>query len=345
MWDRFLRACRREPVDRTPVWFMRQAGRYMPEYRALRERWGILDIIRTPELALEVTLQPVGAFQPDAAIVFSDILPILAGMGLDLEYARGEGPVIHNPVRSMADVAALSGAGVEETTSFTVEAVRLAARELGGRTPVIGFAGAPFTLATYAVEGGASRNHTRVKGLMFEDPAAWSALMERLAGAAGAYLKAQADAGASALQVFDSWAGALAPHDYRQYVLPYTRRTVEIASEAGVPVILFSTGTAGFLEDIAAVGAQVIGVDWRVDLDTAWERIGSEQAIQGNLDPVALLAAWPALRDRADDVLARAAGRAGHIFNLGHGILPDTSPDNVRRLVEHVHRVTERLTA
>lgn len=345
MWDRFLRACARQPVDRTPVWFMRQAGRYMPEYRALRERWGILDLIRTPELAVQVTLQPVNAFQPDAAIVFSDILPLLAGMGLELEYARGEGPVIHNPIRSAADVAALGGTGVGETTSFTIEAIRLAARELKGRTPIIGFAGAPFTLACYAVEGGSSLHHMRVKGLMREDPTAWTALMKRLAEASGLYLKAQAEAGAAALQVFDSWAGALAPQDYRQHVLPYTRRTVEIASEAGVPVILFSTGTAGFLEDMATAGASVMGVDWRVDLDIAWDRIGAGVALQGNLDPVALLAAWPSVRSSADDVLARAAGRVGHIFNLGHGILPDTSPDNVRRLVDHVHMATERVTA
>jgi uroporphyrinogen decarboxylase len=344
MWDRFLRACRREPVDRTPVWFMRQAGRYMPEYRALRERWGILDIISTPELAAEVTMQPVRAFEPDAAIVFSDILPILTDLGLKLEYARGEGPVIHNPVRRAADVAALASDG-SDATQLVASAVKLVAAELDGRTPLIGFAGAPFTLATYSIEGGGSVKHERTKGLMLDDPGAWSGLMSRLAEAAGRHLVAQAEAGAQALQIFDSWAGALSPHDYRTHVAPHTRHTIAMAAGAGVPVIFFSTQTTGFLEDVTALGADVVSVDWRVDIDAAWQRIGPERAIQGNLDPATLMAPWPALVERIDDILHRAGDRPGHIFNLGHGVLPNTDPVTARRVKEHVHRSTERVAA
>lgn len=337
---RFLAACRREPVDCTPVWFMRQAGRYMPEYRALRERYGILEIIQNPELALEVTLQPLAAFPLDAAIIFADILPLLSGMGLALEFVRGEGPLIHNPIRGAADIAALADPPVEESLGFTLDAIRLTCAELGGRLPLIGFSGAPFTLACYAIEGGASRNYERAKGLMYGDPAAWDDLMGRLAERVGRYLAAQAAAGAQALQLFDSWAGALSPADYRRFVLPYSRRAIALAAASGVPVIHFGTGTAGFLEDFAGAGGDVLGLDWRVDLDRAWDRIGPERAVQGNLDPVALFAPWERLRAEANAVLARAAGRPGHIFNLGHGILPGTPVDQVRRLAEHVHAAT-----
>lgn len=337
--DRFLRACRREPVDATPIWLMRQAGRYMSEYRALRERYGILEIIRAPELALEVTLQPIHAFDVDAAIVFADILTLLPGMGLDLSFARGEGPIIHNPPRSASDIARLGDTPIEESVGFTLEAIRLARRELDGRRPLIGFSGAPFTLACYALEGGSSRHYAIAKGLMFSDPAAWDALMTKLADRVGRYLVAQAAAGAQALQLFDSWVGALAPADYRAHVLPYTRRALAAARTAGVPVIHFGTGTAGLLGDIAASGADVVSVDTGIDLDRAWSAVG-DRAIQGNLDPVALLGGWDAVRVRADDVLARAAGRPGHIFNLGHGVLPQTDPDIVRRLVDHVHQAS-----
>jgi len=339
MWDRFLRACRREPVDCTPVWFMRQAGRYMPEYRALRERYGILELIKTPELAAEVTRQPLAAFELDAAIIFADILPLLEGMGLGLDFVRGEGPVIHNPLRRAADIDALVDPPVEESIGYTIETVRLMRAELDGRTPLIGFSGAPFTLAAYAIEGGSSRNYVRTKGLMLEDPAAWHRLLGKLSERVGRYLAAQARAGAQAVQLFDSWAGALSPEDYRAHVLPHSRRAIELAAQSGVPVIHFATDTGGFLEDFAAAGADVIGLDWRVDLDRGWERVGPGFAIQGNLDPVALNAPWEALRTRADAVLARAGGRAGHIFNLGHGILPETPVDNVKRLAEHVHGV------
>jgi len=340
MWDRFLRACRRQPVDRTPVWFMRQAGRYMPEYRALRERYGLLELIKTPELAVEVTRQPLQAFDLDAAIIFADILPLLEGMGLELEFVGGEGPVIHNPVRTMADVDALADPPVEESAGYTLAAIRLTRAEIDGRTPLIGFSGAPFTLASYAIEGGASRHFVRTKGLMAEAPEAWHRLMGRLAERVGRYLAAQAAAGAQALQLFDSWVGALGPDDYRDYVAPHSRRAIDVARTAGVPVIHFATETAGFLEDFAAAGGDVIGVDWRLDLDRAWDRVGPDRAVQGNLDPVALFAPWEVLRARADGVLARANGRTGHIFNLGHGILPGTPVDNVKRLAEHVHAVT-----
>ena len=342
MQGRFLAACRRQPVDRTPVWFMRQAGRYMPEYRAIRERYGLLEIIRAPELALEVTLQPVRAFDLDAAIVFADILPLLEGMGLKLEFVGGEGPVVGGALRTAADIERLADPPIEESLGYTLEAVRLARQALGGRVPVIGFSGAPFTLASYAVEGGATRHFERTKGLMYAEPAAWGRLMGRLAERVGRYLAAQAAAGAEALQLFDSWAGALAPEDYRAHVLPYTRRAIELASAAGVPIIHFATGTAGYLEDLAAAGGDVVGLDWRVDLDVAWARLGEGVAVQGNLDPVALVGEWEPLRRRADGTLARALGREGHVFNLGHGILPDTPPDNVARLVDYVHQATDR---
>lgn len=342
MWDRFLRACRGQDVDRTPVWFMRQAGRYMAEYRALRERYGILELIKDPALATEVTLQPVKAMPVDAAIIFADILTLLEGLGLDLEFVRGEGPVIHNPVRRAADVAALRDPAVEESLGYTLEAVRLTRGELEGRCPLIGFSGAPFTLASYAIEGGASRNYERAKGLMGEDPAAWDRLMRLLAERVGHYLAAQAAAGAQALQLFDSWAGALSPADYRRYVLPYSRQAIQIAARSGVPVIHFSTGTGAYLEAVAEAGGNVVGVDWRIDLAEAWRRIGEGRAIQGNLDPVLLQAPWPRLREAADAVLLAAGHRPGHIFNLGHGILPATSVDQVRRLVEHVHQASAR---
>jgi len=345
MWDRFLRACRREPVDRTPVWFMRQAGRYMPEYRALRERYGILEIIKTPELAVEVTRQPLRAFDLDAAIIFADILPLLEGMGLRLEFAYGEGPVIHNPVRGAEDIDALADPPIEESVGYTLDAIRLMRAEIDGRTPLIGFSGAPFTLASYAIEGGASRNFTRTKGLMLEQPAAWHRLMSKLADRVGRYVAAQAHAGAQAVQLFDSWVGTLSPDDYRTFALPYTRHAIGLAAETGVPVIHFATDTGGMLEDFASVGGDVVGLDWRMDLDRGWERVGERFAVQGNLDPVALLAPWEILRTRADAVLVRAGGRRGHIFNLGHGILPGTPVDNVKRLAEYVHLATATAVA
>lgn len=344
---RFLCACRREPTDATPIWLMRQAGRYMAEYRVLRQRYTILEMIKTPELACEVTLQPIRTFDLDAAIIFADILPPLAGMGLPLEFVAGEGPVIATPVRTTADIAALRVTPPEESLSFTLEAIKLVRRELDGRgLPLIGFSGAPFTLASYAIEGGSSRNFVHTKRLMMGEPVLWAQLMEKLSEVIGHYLLAQARAGAQVLQLFDSWAGQLSPEDYRTSVLPYSRRALEIARQAGVPIIHFGTETGGLLDLIRAAGGDVIGVDWRIPLDVAWRQLGEGVAVQGNLDPVALFAPWPQLQQRAQHVLdaARSVGRPGHIFNLGHGILPETPVDNVRRLVDFVHEYSARGT-
>lgn len=339
--SRFLRACRRQPVDRTPIWLMRQAGRYMPEYRALREQYTILEIIKTPELARDVTLQPIDAFDLDAAIIFADILPPLEGMGLELDFVKGEGPVIYNPVRTPADVAALRTPPPSEALHFTLDAIRLTRQTLDQRgIPLIGFSGAPFTLAAYAIEGGSSKNHQRVKSFMMNEPDAWRELMTKFATVAGDYLLAQAEAGAHALQLFDSWVGQLSPDDYRQFVAPYSQQALEIASKADVPIIHFGTNTNGMLTDIRDAGGDVIGVDWRIDIDHAARILGDGVAIQGNLDPIALFAEWGALKSRAQAVLDKMHGRDGHIFNLGHGILPGTPVDNVRRLVDFVHEYT-----
>jgi uroporphyrinogen decarboxylase len=340
MNDRLLKACRREAVDCAPVWLMRQAGRYMAEYRRLREKYTILEIIKTPELALEVTMQPVNAFNLDAAIIFADILPPLEAMGLSLDFIRGEGPVIHNPLRIGEDVATLSVPDPRESLSFTMEAIRLARRELEGRIPLIGFSGAPFTLASYAIEGGATRNFILTKSLMYNQPEAWHELMDKLARMVGEYLKAQAEAGAQVLQLFDSWAGALSPADYRRYVLPYSRCTIQTAQTSGMPLIHFSTGTSGMLEVIKEAGGDVIGVDWRVSLTDAWRRLGDDVAIQGNLDPVALFGPLPELEQSVADILAQVDGRPGYIFNLGHGILPQTPVEHVAALVDMVHELS-----
>jgi uroporphyrinogen decarboxylase len=335
--DRFLRACRRLPVDRTPVWFMRQAGRYMPEYRAIRARHTLLEICAQPELAAEVTLQPVRALGVDAAIVFADILLPLVPLGLDLEFAAGEGPVIHNPIRSASDVAALRPVDVPASLGHVLEAVRLVRRELDGGTPVIGFAGAPFTLASYLLEGGSSRNYLKTKGLMYSDPPTWHRLMDKLAQVVADYLGAQIAAGAQAVQLFDSWVGALSPADYAEYVLPHSRRVLRAVSAAGVPVIHFGAGTATLLPLMQAAGGDVIGLDWRTPLDWGWDQLGSGSAVQGNLDPVALFAPRPELERQVRAILDQAAGHPGHIFNLGHGILPETPVDNVKAVVEMVH--------
>ncbi len=342
----FLRACRREPVAFTPVWLMRQAGRYLPEYRALRERRSMVEILANPELAAEITLLPMKRFELDAAIIYADILPPLAAMGLDLSFDRAEGPVIQNPIRSARDIDLLAAPSAEETMGATLEAVRIVRSELDALgKPLIGFAGAPFTLASYAIEGGASRSYAKTKTLMLREPAAWRRLMSKLVTVQADYLLAQAKAGASALQLFDSWVGiALGAPDYERYVLPYNRRLFEALRAARVPVVNFSTGTAAYIERVAEAGGEVIGVDWRMPLGYYRERIGAERAIQGNLDPCALLAPWTELRARADGILEAAAGRLGHVFNLGHGILPETPVDAVARLVDHVHaRSRERL--
>ena len=341
--SRFLSACRREPVDATPVWLMRQAGRYMPEYRALREKNTILELIKHPELACEVTMQPINAFDLDAAIIFADILPPLEGMGLSLEFAKGEGPIIHNPVRTKADIEALRVPDPREALHFTLDAIRLTRNELDSRgIPLIGFSGAPFTLASYAVEGGGSKNRIAVKSLMWNQPDAWHLLMTKLATLAGEYLLAQAEAGAQALQLFDSWVGELSPADYVRFVLPYSQQALEIAKQAGVPLIHFGTGTSGMLPLIQKAGGDVIGVDWRTDLAAAWNALGDGLAVQGNLDPVALFADWDALEPQVAAILDSVRGRPGHVFNLGHGILPQTPVDTVRRLVDFVHEYTSQ---
>ncbi len=342
MWDRFLRACRRQPVDATPVWFMRQAGRYMAEYRAIREHHTLLDICHQPELATEVTLQPVKALGVDAAILFADILLPLEPMGAPFEFAKGEGPVIHEPVRDAAGVDKLRVIDAEEGLPFVLDAIRLIRRELDGKTPLIGFAGAPFTLASYLVEGGKSSHYARTKQLMYREPEVWNALMEKLAEVVRRYLRAQVEAGAQAVQLFDSWIGALSTTDYVDFVQPHVAHILKDLEKTGVPVIHFGTGTASLLELQRDAGGTVIGVDWRTPLDDAWSRLGDGVAVQGNLDPLLLGAPRGLLEKRVDEVLSRAAGRAGHVFNLGHGILPDTEPEAVKHVVDYVHDKTAR---
>ncbi|HEY3289535.1 MAG TPA: uroporphyrinogen decarboxylase [Anaerolineae bacterium] len=336
-----LRACAMQPTDYTPVWFMRQAGRYMPEYRAIRERYSLLDICRQPELAVEVTMQPVHALGVDAAILFADILLPLIPMGIGLHFAAGEGPVIENPVRTDADVAALrDDVAPMESLAYVMTAVRLARHELSNRIPLIGFAGAPFTLASYLIEGGASRNYIRTKMMMYHSPRTWHALMGKLARVVADYLACQVASGAQVVQLFDSWAGALSPDDYAAYVLPHTRSVLRDLRLKVVPTIHFATGTSAFLPQMKAAGGNVIGVDWRAPLDWAWQQLGDDVAIQGNLDPVALMAPRPEIELRVRRILQQAAGRAGHIFNLGHGILPDTPVDNVKAVVDLVHEIS-----
>ena len=337
--DRFLRACRREPVDRTPVWFMRQAGRYLPEYRELRASRDLLEACRTPELAVEVTLQPLRRMQVDAAILFSDIMVPVAALGVSVRIEEGVGPLVDQPLRTSADVARLrTPLEPEASVASVLEAIRLLRKEL--TVPLIGFAGAPFTLASYLVEGGPSRTHERTKALMHGDPLTWGRLMSALSGATVAYLRAQVEAGAQAIQVFDSWAGALDPDDYARHVLPVMRDVFGGVAGLGVPLIHFGVGTGELLAYMRDAGATVVGVDWRVPLDRAWDRVGPDVAVQGNLDPAACVAPWEVVEAKAMDVLARAAGRPGHVFNLGHGVLPGTAPETLERLVHLVHERT-----
>ncbi len=333
----FIDACSQRPTPRTPIWMMRQAGRYMADYRALRARYSMLDCINTPELAAEITLQPIEAFGFDAAIIFSDILPPLQGMGLHLDFVKGKGPVIANPVRSAADIDRLTIKPAAETMAGTLAAVTLVANALHSRDiPLIGFCGAPFTLATYAIEGGSSKNHDKTKVLMMSHPAVWHQLMEKLVTVQADYLIAQAASGAAALQIFDSWAGILSRADYIEFVQPHTRALIDhVQAHVDLPIINFSTGTSAYLDAVAAAGGDVIGVDWRMPISQAWAQIDG-RAIQGNLDPIALLGSWDALQYRIDRVLAQVDGRPGHIFNLGHGILPHTPIENVQRTIAYV---------
>lgn len=336
MWDRFLRACRREPADTTPVWFMRQAGRYMAEYRAIRAKHTLLEICQQPELAAEVTLQPVRAFGVDAAILFADILLPLEPMGAPFEFAAGEGPRIHHPVRDRAAVERLRSFEPEEGLAHVLEAIRLVRRELDGKTPLIGFAGAPFTLASYLVEGGKSSQFTKIKTLMFREPETFNALMHKLSVTVRNFLIAQINAGAQAVQLFDSWVGALAPEDYRDFVLPHVTPIFAALRDLGVPLIHFGTGTSTLLELQRDAGATVVGVDWRTPLAQARQRLG-DTPVQGNLDPLSLLAPREVLFSRAKAVLEANNGQTGHVFNLGHGIIPETSVDAVKALTDFVH--------
>jgi uroporphyrinogen decarboxylase len=336
-----LRAARREATDFTPVWLMRQAGRYLPEYRAMRERHKFLDLCKSPDAAATVTLQPLKRLQVDAAILFADILLIVEPMGVGLEFARFDGPVIHRPVRSRADVDRLARVDPRDATPFVFETVRIVRQELGGRVPLIGFAGAPFTVASYLVEGGGSRDYLETKTLMYRDPATWHALMTVLVETTASYLNGQIEAGVQAVQLFDSWVGALSPDDYRTFVLPHSRALIR-ALMPGVPVIHFGTGSAMLLPLMKEAGGDVIGLDWRVDLGEAWARLGPDVGVQGNLDPVALVAGPEAMRPRVRAILDRAAGRPGHIFNLGHGVLQHTPVDHVVALVDMVHELSTR---
>jgi len=315
---------------------MRQAGRYMPQYRKLRKAHSILDLCHNPELAAAITLQPVERLGVDAAIIFADILLPFEPLRLGLRFAAGEGPLIDRPIRDASDVARLPSFNVEAELGFVLDAIRLARRALPADVPLIGFAGAPFTLASYAIEGGASRTFTKTKQFMYQTPDAWHLLLSKLAELVGEYLAAQARAGAQALQLFDSWVGCLSPDDYRTYVQPHSRKALSLTKDTGVPLIHFGTGTATFLEDFAAAGGDVISIDWRIPLDAAWSRVG-DRAIQGNLEPAALLAPAAERTRQVRDILKRAAGRPGHIFNLGHGVLPETDVAAVRAVVDLVH--------
>ena len=333
-----MRACRRQPVPYTPIWLMRQAGRYMREYREVRAKTTFLELCKTPSLAAEVTVTAAERLGVDAAIIFADILLILEPMGIDLEFTAGEGPVIHNPVRNSADVDRLLEFEDANGLEFVNEAIRQTRGALKPDIPLIGFSGAPFTLASYVTEGGGSKNYVHTKQLMYNDSGAWHAMMALIARGLVKYLNAQIAAGAQAVQLFDSWVGCLSPDDYREFVLPHTRAVIQNITP-GVPVIHFGTGTAALLELMREAGGDVIGLDWRVRLDEGWARVGHDVAVMGNLDPVALFAEREVLRAQAKRVLDQAGKRPGHVFNLGHGILPDTPVENVIALVEMVHEL------
>jgi len=340
--SRFLKACRREHVDVTPVWFMRQAGRYMQEYRTLRSQYSLLEICRTPDLATEVTLQPIRRLEVDAAILFSDLLLPLAPMGLPFDFVKGEGPQIERPIDGPADIERLRVFEPRQALGYVFDAIRQIQKELNQRVPLIGFAGAPFTLASYAIEGGHSNNFAKTKSLMYGHPEDWHRLCEKLSRVVADFLVAQIDAGVDVVQVFDSWVGALDATDYREFALPHTRAIFD-AIGTRVPTIHFGTGTSTILEELRDAGGDVIGVDWRIPIDEAWERIGTTHAVQGNLDPTLLLGPPARMLQQTDAVLRRIGGRPGHIFNLGHGILPSTPVEHVQMLAHYVHTASRRL--
>jgi len=342
--SRFVRACRCQPVDVTPIWLMRQAGRYMAEYRAVRKQYSILEICKTPEIAAEVTITAAEKLDVDAAIIFADLLLPLEVMGLPFHFSAGEGPVVEQPLRTKTAVDALQTDRSSEL-GYVAESIRRVVKHFGEKLPVIGFCGAPFTLASYMIEGGGSRNYIHTKKMMYTNPAAWQMLMEKLVEVLAAYSADQVQGGADALQIFDSWVGCLGVEDYRQYVLPHTRDLVQRLQATGVPIIYFGTDTATLLPAMKETGAQVMGVDWRIPLDEAWRELDHEGAIQGNLDPVLLFADQEQLRSRTEIILRQAQGRPGHIFNLGHGILPETPVDNVRALVDFVRELSSKYSA
>ena len=339
--ERMLAAARREPADRTPIWFMRQAGRCLAGYRALRETYDILTITRTPELCARVTLMPVEEFGVDAAVMYADIMLPLIGMGVPFSIDPGIGPLIHEPVRTDADVAALRVVDPRDATPDLFEAIRLVRRELDGKTAVVGFAGGPFTVASYMIEGKPTKEFSRTKAMLHGEPELWHRLMSTLTEVTISYLLAQVEAGAQMIQLFDSWAGALSVSAYEQMVLPYSRRILETVGAMGVSTIHFGTTTSHLLEPMARCGSDVISVDWRLPLDEAWRRIG-DRGIQGNLDPGVMLAPFAVIAREARQILASAGGRPGHIFNLGHGVLPETPSDNLKRLAELVHEDSAR---
>lgn len=342
-WENSLmmRAARREPCHRTPVWLMRQAGRYMAEYRAVRAKTTFLELCKNPPLSAEVMCTAVDRLQVDAAIIFSDLLPILEPMGLDLEFAAGEGPVIHNPVRDAADVDRVRELDDVSPLSYVMDTVAATRAAIDERLPVIGFAGAPFTLASYAIEGGSSRNYLHAKSMMLNDPGAWDALLAKLARAVARYLNAQIEAGAQIVQIFDSWVGCLGPDDYRRYVLPHSKAIID-SIHPGTPVIHFATGNPALLPVLREAGGDVIGIDWRVRLDDAWQTVGHDKAVQGNLDPAVLLTTPDEIRRHVQNVLDQADGRPGHIFNLGHGVHKQTPVENAIALVEAVKELSAR---
>lgn len=340
--SRFLRACRRLPVDATPVWFMRQAGRYMAEYRAIREKLTLLEIVERPEIAAEVTLQPVEAHGVDAAILFADILLPIVPMGFDLEFVKEKGPLIGNPFRSEDDLGVMRKIDAKTDLGHVMEAIKILRQELTDEVALIGFSGAPFTVASYIIEGGPSKEYHHVKSLMYSQPEIWNKFMGLVADDLTDYLTAQIDAGAQAVQVFDSWVGVLCPSDYQQYVLPYSRKMIQAAKAKDVPVIHFGTNTTTLLPLMKEAGSEVIGLDWRIPLDEGWKLLGEDVAVQGNLDPITLFSPREVLGEKVKDVLDRAGGRPGHIFNLGHGISRFTNPDQVKTVVEMVHDWTAR---
>ena len=336
--SRFLKAARREPTDTTPIWIMRQAGRYLPEYMAIRSKVTFLELCKRPDLAAEVTLTAQQVLGVDAAILFADLLPILEPMGLQLRYQKGEGPVIDNPIRDVGAVDRVQAVADIQELGFVFETVRLVRKDLPRNIPLLGFAGAPFTLASYAIEGGSSQHFVHTKKLMYRDPGAWHSLMETFASSLIRYLQAQIEAGCQAVQIFDSWAGCLSPNDYARFAMPHTKAVID-ALPVGVPVINFLTGNPALLPLMRKAGGDIVGLDWRVDLKEAWNTVGHDVAVQGNLDPVSLYADLSTLRQRTKQVIDAAEGRPGHIFNLGHGVMPDMSPDHVKALVEMVHEM------